>query len=147
MKKRTKEGIQVPRTSITIERAETPEPIIQQQTETFSSPTPSKKRFLSPNKKALLQPSGEIYISEDNPEMETFEYTVIDTSAANSISQPGPSSTSIIDKIYRTKKRSKSLGKYIGTLMSEITDDKVFLQTELEVLKVIHESILKQNSN
>lgn len=50
----------------------------------------------------------------------------------------------IQDKVTnRYKKRSKGFGKYVASLMQDITDDKVFFETQTEILKVIEKATLK----
>jgi hypothetical protein len=43
----------------------------------------------------------------------------------------------------RYKKRSKGFGKYVASLMQDITDDKVFFETQTEILKIIEKATLK----
>lgn len=42
------------------------------------------------------------------------------------------------------KRRSKTFGKFIGALMQEITDDRIFFELQQNITKSIHEASVKQ---
>jgi hypothetical protein len=87
-------------------------------------------------------------------ELETIEYTVIDSQQSDAIPSASrkPISTQFVEitaqptniKEHRAKKRAKGLGKFVQTLMSEIVDEKLFFETQQKVLGTIYEAQMKQ---
>jgi hypothetical protein len=44
------------------------------------------------------------------------------------------------------KRKSKAFGKYVGTLMRDLTDEKVFFDAQSEILKILEDSLLKMHN-
>lgn len=77
--------------------------------------------------------------------METIEYTVIDDTNLSKKNTFVEITTSL-EKTQREKikNRSKGIGKFVTSLMSSITDDKLFISTQKEVLNLIYDAQMKQ---
>lgn len=116
-------------------------------------PPPKKGRLFKDTKCNESQNEG---IFPDQ-ELETIEYTVIEQQSGDPIapeSSKPTSSTQFVEitsqpaniKEYRAKKRAKGLGKFVTTMMSEIHDEKLFLETQQRVLRIIYEAQMKQIS-
>lgn len=86
----------------------------------------------------------EIIPSSNTNEMETIEYTVIDDTNINKKNTFVEITTSLEKTQEKIKKRSKGLGKFVASLTSSITDDKLFISTQRELLNVIYNAQMKQ---
>ena len=85
--------------------------------------------------------------------MRTIEYTLIneDTSEIieDSTKEPEPQFVELdpvpeIKSTEKYKRRSKAFGKYIATLLMEITDDKLFFELQRNITNTIQDSSIKQ---
>lgn len=87
--------------------------------------------------------------SNISPQTQTIQYIIsqeetIDniTSNDHQMLEIQPTSSSNTDN-ERYKKRSKGFGKYVASLMQDIKDDKVFFETQSEILRIIEQATFK----
>ena len=76
--------------------------------------------------------------------METIEYTVIDDTNPIKKNSFYEITTSVEKTQEKLKKRNKGLGKFVTSLMAAITDDKLFIKTQRDVLNIIYDAQMKQ---
>lgn len=89
------------------------------------------------------------FIKDDDIEQQTFQYVIQeepdnitnDQQIIEIQSEPAPAK----EDINRYKKRAKSFGKYIASLMLDIRDDYTFFETQSQILKIIEHATLKSN--
>lgn len=72
-------------------------------------------------------------ISQDEVEQHLSDDQIVEIEPENSNVKP----------FDRNKKRSKGFGKYVASLMQNITEDRIFFDTQTEILKIIENATLK----
>jgi hypothetical protein len=99
-------------------------------------------------------PSSSEQHDEESEATRTIEYTLIngneDTSELVPLTKKQyveyqEASDFDEQKQKRFKKRCKAFSKYVETLMHEITDEKIFFETQRDITNLIHEATIKQS--
>lgn len=115
--------------------------IIEEDLEQSDEQTPKKRR---------IEFSSSITNSSLNriSEPRTIEY-IINEETSELIPNEQLNNVSITESDRKTlncerlKRKSKAFGKYVGCLMREFNDDKLFFEAQTEILKVIEKTALK----
>lgn len=124
-----------------------------------SPPNKKKKCFYPPTTFIKLQKS-----EKDDKQSRTIEYIINEeselipnttrassNSAANNTNaqqyvEYNSTHHKVVD-LKKVKRRSRAFGKFVGSLMTEITEDKLFFETQSEILKIIENASTKNSED